>query len=233
MIAEKDLNSCPENVKRYLLKAGVVEKQRKTFAHIIHDGEFRMKPKQKWFPITGEYLFNPEVPDFVWTAKIKVFPLINISVTDQYKDGVGRSVVKLASIFPVANQSGREISESSLGRLLVEFILMPTALVPSKQLHWQSVDANHALVVLQHNGYDVEAIFEFGHDGLPVKTIINRFGNFHGTMKKDSFICDLLDYKLHGGLLIPTDIRGAWNFPEGPFYWFHFKIKTVNYKPTA
>lgn len=51
MIIESDLNNCPEPVRRYLTKAGVIDSKRKTYAQIFHDGEFRMKPNQRWFPI--------------------------------------------------------------------------------------------------------------------------------------------------------------------------------------
>lgn len=124
----------------------------------------------------------------------------------------------------MANQTGPEITESSLGRLLVEFMMMPTALVPSDRLHWEYIDSNHSRVVLKHNNFKVEAVFKFDESGLPTKSTINRFGTFLGKIKKESFECDFLDYKFHQDLLIPTDIRGAWDLAAGPFYWFHFKF---------
>ena len=229
MIQQSDLEVCPELVRRYLTKAGVVGVQRKTFTQINHDGEFRMKPKQRWFPIKGEYHFKPEGRSFDWNASIKIFPLLFISVKDEYADGVGRSLVKFESIFTIADQTGAQTSESSLGRLLVELILIPTALVPSENLHWESIDSTHARVVLRNCGFEADAILEFNSDGMPIKTSIDRFGNFDGEVKKNSFVCELSNFKKFEDLIIPTDIIGSWNLSNELFSWLHFKIKTVHY----
>ena len=230
MILSSDLNNCPDRVARYLKKAGVLGQEKRKFAHIFHEGEFRMKPDQKWFGIRGNYDFNLLAPNFKWRARIKMFPLVFISVLDAYNNGVGRSVVKLQSIFPLANKSSKEVSESSLGRLLIEFILIPTALVPSEQLHWESLGPDRARVTFSDHEFQVSAIFEFGLDDLPIKTSIDRFGEFDGQVLKKPFICDLSDFKMFEGLLIPTDIRGCWDLTTEYFYWLHFKIKTVHYQ---
>lgn len=229
LITKRDLKDCPEPVFNYLVKAGVLGKSRKLQAHITHDGQFRLKPNQSWFPIKGEYLFKPEAPSFEWKAKIKVFPLVFISVKDEYNNGVGRSHVKLQSLFTIVDQAGDKTSESSLGRLLVELVLIPTALVPSKQLYWEAIDSNHALVVLKSSHYLVEAVFEFNSEGLPVKTSIDRFGNFDGKVKKNTFVCELSNFKLFEDLLIPTDIIGSWNLEWEMFSWLNFKIKSVHF----
>ena len=230
MIEDHDLDSCPEPVANYLRKVGVLGKSRKTFAHIFHGGEFRLKPKQKWFPITGEYKFHPELPSFDWKASIKIFPLLFITVRDQYKDGVGRSLVKFESLYPLADQTGPETTESSLGRLLVELVLIPTALVPSERIRWEVIDAQRARIVLKSRNFEVSAIFEFDDSGLPIKTSIDRFGIFDGQIKKKSFVCDLSQFQSFEGLLIPSEIYGSWDFKTEQFCWLHFKITSVHYE---
>lgn len=232
MITRNDLNSCPDPVIQYLTKAGVIGKYRKTFAHITHSGEFRLKPKQRWFSIKGDYQFHPEAPSFEWEAKIKIFPFIFISVKDEYKNGFGRSHVKFESLVTIGDQTGAETSESSLGRLLVEFVLMPTALVPSEHLYWESIDSKHARVVLKDSNFEVSAIFEFNDQGLPIRTSIDRFGNFEGKVKKNSFVCNLSNFKLFEGIQVPTDIVGSWDFASEPFSWLHFKIDSVHFEQT-
>lgn len=230
MITIDDLNSCPEPVRRYLTKSGVVGKHRKTFAHITHTGEFRMKAKQKWFPIKGDYKFQPEARIFTWKAAIKLFPFVFISVKDEYKKGIGRSLVKFESLFTMAHQTGPEASESSLGRLLVEFVLIPTALVPSQTIRWEAMDSNQARVILNDHKFQVSAVFEFDDQGQLVKTSIERFGNFDGKMKKNLFVCELSNFKLFEDLLIPTDITGSWAFTKETFHWLHFKISSAHFE---
>ncbi len=228
-IEPSDLDACPDNVKNYLKRVGVVGQQRKVTAHILHAGEFRMKPKQKWFSIQGNYKFNLEEPSFTWHAVIKLFPLIFVSVKDEYNNGIGRSLVKLLSLFTIGDQTGKEINESSLGRLLIEFIMIPTALVPSERLKWHAVSTHQARVTLRNNGIEVSAVFEFGPDGLPLNTRIDRYGNFEGRMTKKPFVCIFSKYKTMGGLLIPSDIIGGWDLGNEIFNWFHFVIKTVRF----
>lgn len=230
MIQEQDLQTCPEVVIRYLKKSGVVGQTRRNLAHIIHAGEFRLKPTQRWLSIKGEYKFNPEAAEFVWDASIKFFPLINISVRDEYRNGIGRSLVRLKPLFTIADQTGPEINESSLGRLLIEMVLIPTALVPNENLSWEPVDATHARVVFTNHGLRVAADFEFSKDDLPVKTSIQRFGNFDGIMKKNLFVCEMSQFEMFEGLLIPTNIKGGWDFLTETFYWFRFLITKVHYE---
>ena len=69
---------------------------------------------------------------------------------------------------------------------------------------------NRARVTLTDREFQVSAVFEFGSDGLPIRTRIDRYGKFEG-------------------LLIPTDIRGCWDLAGENVYWFHFKIKSAAY----
>ena len=229
MITASDLSSCPAPVIRYLKLAGVLGLDRKLKAHIVHGGDFRMKPKQRWFPIRGDYHFAPEVPSFEWKASISLFPLVFISVIDRYLNGVGKSLVKLESIFTIGESVGPEVNESSLGRLLTEFVLMPTALVPSAQLRWEPIGAESSRALLTSCGLQVSAAFSFGQDGLPEKVTIERFGVFDGEFIKRPFIVRTSQFKKFDGLLLPTDIAGSWDMGSEEFSWLHFKITSAEF----
>ena len=229
MIDVKDLKNCPDPVARYLRKAGVLSIERKAFAHILHGGEFRLKPKQRWFPIKGEYHFRPEARTFDWQARITFFPLVFVTVRDEYEAGIGRSLVKLEGILPIGDQTGAAVNESSLCRLLVELIMMPTALVPGTNLYWEAIDAQHARVVLSDSGFKVAAVVEFNDQDLPVKTSIDRLGEFDGEMKKVSFVCELSNYNRFDGLLIPCTVNGYWDLPEEKFYWLCFQVTKAEF----
>ena len=221
---------CPENVVRYLQTAGAVGRQQILSAHIVHDGEFRLKPKQRWFPIKGEYRFSPLEPSFTWKATIKIVPLIFISVVDEYENGIGRNHVRLESLFTIGDNAGPEVDESSLGRLLSEFVLMPTTLVPCERLRWEQIDSKSSRAVLVSQNMQAIAIFDFDEDGLPWKVTVDRFGTFDGKIEKRPFVIRLSKYQLFEGFLIPTDIVGSWLMSDAEFTWLHFVIKSAAFK---
>ena len=63
---------------------------------------------------------------------------------DDYINGKGYFQIKLLSLFTVADTKGKELDESELIRWLGEAPLFPTALLPSKYLHWEQIDSNSA-----------------------------------------------------------------------------------------
>ena len=60
--------------------------------------------------------------------------------------------VMLASSFPLADVSGREMDEAALQRLLAEMVWFPTALLDVRYVRWTPVDDTRAQASLRVRG---------------------------------------------------------------------------------
>ena len=59
---------------------------------------------------------------------------------------------KLFSAITLVNFGGREIDQSALVRYLTEAVYFPTALLPSRTLRWEELDADSARATLVSPG---------------------------------------------------------------------------------
>lgn len=65
-------------------------------------------------PVTALQWLVSRKPSFLWKARIEAAPLIHISGCDKYYDGHGHMLIKLMSIFKIADSSGKEIDQGTL-----------------------------------------------------------------------------------------------------------------------
>lgn len=80
--------------------------------------------------------------------------------------GSGSGHVSLVSAIPLASDSGSmELNSGALHRYLAESVWYPTALLPSKALHWSHTDGNRALATLSDAGQTVSLEFRFNEAG--------------------------------------------------------------------
>lgn len=124
-ITEEHLLDLPEPVHRYLLSVGIVGKRNIRTVRLKQKGFLRRG--QRWLPFTAEQCFGTTPRGFVWQARVKVLPLLSISVTDMFADGHGTLQAKLLSLVKVAEAIGSEADQGELLRYLGEIAWFPTA----------------------------------------------------------------------------------------------------------
>ena len=228
-ITENDLAIVPKPARRYLISAGVIGKLRSSIAHIKHVGRFRTNPNQKWMTLTAEYHLSTNRPSLTWLAKIRVLPLLSISVVDTYIQGKGRFVAKVASLFKISDGKGAEIDESSLGRLLAESVMIPTLLVPNQYVHWEAINSSSARAIIKDENLEASAEFHFGKDGFPTSVLLQRYkADKHGAHKYP-FRGIMRCFKEFDGMKIPTEMEAVWILPTGEFNFANFLIKEAHY----
>ena len=76
---------------------------------------------------------------FVWKARASKGPLV-MTAADYYLDEEGRMRIALYGLVPVVNATGPDLSRSALGRLLVEGLALPSALLPGPNVAIEPVD---------------------------------------------------------------------------------------------
>ena len=161
------LDSLPAPVARYLRHV-LREGQRPIVtARVRQVGEIRTDiSSDRWFPFEASQLIVPAAHGFVWSARVRMAPLLHVRVHDAYVAGQGSGRVSLLSAVRMAGASGQpEINAASLHRFLAESPWYPTALLPSPALEWSPIGDTRALATLTDAGTTVSLEFHFNEAG--------------------------------------------------------------------
>ena len=214
----KQIEGLPEPVQKYFKYSLTNDQHIISYVRLIHGGKF--KPKDSWVKIRGEEYFTVEKPGFVWLGRTSMF-----SASDSYIDGVGNLQVKLLSIIKLVDEKGDKLNQGELLRWLGEAPLFPTALLPSENLRWESIDDESARVIFTNNNLTVEGIFFFNEKGQIIKFTAKRY--------KDAELEDWTgyydNYRKINNLRIPFKMKVEWNLASGNLEYVDFDIETIEF----
>lgn len=183
-------------------------------------GRLRTNPHgSRWLRFDAHHTAFPRRTEFIWDARVRMFPGIHVSVRDSYIFGKGAGESKLLSLWTIERRAGDEAMNSgSLHRYLAEAVWYPTALLPSEYLEWSSIDDGRALATLSHAGTTVSLEFWFGeNDEVTGIFSPGRWGLFDGGYKQVPWEGHFRDYTEVCGIRIPAYgevgwyVSGQWN----------------------
>ncbi len=214
-------STLPPPVARYFAYALAADRRPVRTAHVRWMGEFRMRPDAAWVPFTATQDFSVNPPGFVWDARIRMLPFMNVRVRDCYRAGAASMLGRLAGVIPVVDQAGTpELAQSALGRWLGEAAWFPTALLPRPGVQWEAIDDSTARVTLTDGSTTVSAEFRFAADGRALRMTSMRYRDVDGTPVLTPFEGVYGDYVPVNGVMIPSSAEVAWLTPEGRYaYW--------------
>ena len=101
-------------------------------------GALRLVPGGRFLSMRAEQIVAPG-RGFVWKATVGPW-YFRVVGHDAYAGGEGRMRWKLWSVLPVARAGGPDVARSAAGRLAIESIFVPSALLPSAGVSWEPVD---------------------------------------------------------------------------------------------
>lgn len=223
----------PPPVQRYLriaLKNGQPIIKSAKFSHA---GAFNMSAAdQAWKPFTSNQTVVVNRPGFVWDARVKMFPLVNVNVHDAYIAGEGSLRASILGMFDVANMKGSEVmAQSELLRFLAETPLYPTSLLARKGMNWKAIDDHAAQITLTDLAIQVTMTFRFNDDGLIDTVWAAARGRISGK------IVDYMpwqgrfwNYAECGGIMVPLEAEVEWLTPEGPKPYYRGKLTAISFE---
>ena len=232
IVSFNDLENLPAPVARYFrfaLKDGQPIKHR---AEIKHTGEFNMA--EKWIPFESTEHFSSDPPAFLWDADMEMNPLMNVRVRDGYSHGRGKMQGKILGLLSVVNANGGDpkLASGALQRYLAESAWQPSALLPSKNLKWESIDENRALATLTDSGVTVSLEFTFNEKGEIVGAFSPaRFREINGEYKPFPWAGRFWNYQERGGMMIPIEGEVEWQMPERKLPYWRGRVAEVIYEP--
>ncbi len=219
MSADSQAELLLERVRRFALPEPRAQCRRFL---LRQSGEIRMAPDKPWLEFKAEQWFDAAGLDFRWTARARVARIIPVTVNDAFERGRGLLSVRIAGLIPMARMQGRETDRGEAMRALAELPWRPSGFSASApNLAW-SAPAPETLRANFDNGrtrchvdFDLDAEGRVLGAGAPDRARSVGKG-FVPTPWRGVFS----DYKLFGGVRIPTRAEVSWLVPEQPFAYF-------------
>jgi hypothetical protein len=223
------LDSLPEPVRRYLRFAIVDGAPPTRTVRLEHGGSFRTKPEQRWLPIRGVEYFTAATPGFVWSASISPAPLAWIDARDRLHDRRGNMLVKLESLFTIADTCGPEIDQGASLRWLAEAVWFPYAFV-GDAIRWELVRGEAARATLVQEGAPVAATVEFDAEGRMVVIRGERYRDVGGgKLVLTPWLGRCSRYRAFGRFRAPAHVEVAWVLDGVEFAYARFDVTAIEY----
>ena len=233
IVTKEDVERLPKNVQKWLEYSGVIGKERITAVRLKQKAQMRLAKEKAWMPVQAEQYFTSQEPGFIWKANIKAAPFVHISGRDKYENGKGNMLIKVLSLFTVANSKGKEIDQGTLLRYLAETIWFPSAAL-NEYLTWEEIDEQNAKATMTYGDITASGVFTFNSKGEVVNFEAERYGEFDGDIRLETWSIPVRDYKQFEGIKIPTKGNVTWKLDTGDFNWFNFEVTEIEYnKPLS
>ncbi len=221
------LDAVPEPVRRYLRTAGSTEDPGPRAATLHQTGGIRTAPDKPWMPFRSEQTYSFDPPGFTWFARARVAPGVEIVARDRFVDERGHMLIRLGGFITVADAVGPEIDQGAALRFWGEVLFFPeVALHP--RLRWEPMDDTHVrLHVL--GAMPLEAVVEFGEDGLPAAFHADRYRDVGGGRSVlTPWTGHCTDWRVIDGRRFPTRWSSVWHLQEGDFEAVRMTVERVD-----
>lgn len=228
IVTQEDISELPPSVIKWLEYVGIVGKEKIVSVYVKQKAEMRLEKDKPWMPVEAEQYFTSDEPGFIWKANIKAAPLFHISGRDKYENGKGNMLIRILSLFTVADSKGVEIDQGTLLRFLAETMWFPTAAL-NEYLTWEEIDQYNAKATMTYGDVTASGIFTFNDEGQVVNFEAERYGEFNGEMRLETWSIPVQEYKEFEGIKIPTKGSVTWKIDTGDFNWFNFELTEVKY----
>jgi hypothetical protein len=209
----------PDLLRRHVersLPDGPVPRQ----VRIMQEGHMWQKPGGRAMRFTARQFFAVDRVAFSWQARFPVVGPVAIKVVDEYAAADGRLEVRLLGL-PVQRQHGPETVVGEALRYLAELPWVPYALAHNRELEWRELDERSVEVAAHVGAARLVVTVEFDAAGDVVRTSSRMRPRKSGkTWVRTPWGGDFGEYRVLGGLRVPTAGEAYWDLPEGRYvYW--------------
>lgn len=227
-VSEEMLAPLPVPVRRYLAYSGVIGKPIPNTVRLTQRGRIRSAADASWMNLEATQHYSTEPPAFVWKAS---FPTRNLPIVlgrDEYLDGAGSILMKMLSLFAVADESGERMNEASLMRYLNEMMWFPAAFL-GDNVTWAPIDDTSTTVTIRDRGMSATATVFIDAEGRLVNFRAERFNTATRTM--ETWETPMAAYAEYAGLRLPSKGSAVWKLAGGDFTYIELEIVEVVYDP--
>lgn len=227
-----DLTGMPDPVKNYLIRSGFVGKRRIHSFKAISRGVIRKNEASSWIKLSIEqYNFiEPLTRLFYMRGFMKGLPVAGYHC---FKDGHAAMDVRLASLFKVQYQDGKEMDIAETVTFFNDLCVFAPGALPFKTIQWEVVDSSTVRAAFTDNGITIRAVLRFNdHNELVDFESEDRYYHQEDqTMIKIKWTTPLRAYKTYHGIRLASKAEAVWHFPQAPLVSARFDLEDMIYNP--
>jgi hypothetical protein len=228
-VDEADLAHLPAPVQRWLRASGVVGTAIPAVVRVTQRGEFRLGAGKPWLPFRATEYYTTNPPGFLWDASMQMYPLVQITGRDRYRQGTGDIEMRIASLIPVAGKSGGNLNSGALLRYLNETMWFPAALL-LPNVTWEDIDDTHARATLTDAGRAVSAVFQFDRQDRLANMTADRWNDAEQAVLPWS--TPINGWRTFAGITIASTGTGVWNTGPDAYEYIRLHLTSVEYDPS-
>jgi len=230
ILTDDMVDTLPPVVQKWLQRSRVIGKEIIQTVYLEQTGEMLKTQDGRWMPFKARQWFTTEKPGFIWIADVKAAPGIHLKGRDKYQDGQGHMLIKLLSLFTIANTTGSETDQGAMLRYLAETIWFPSAAV-NDYIHWEQIDAVTAEATMIFSGLTVSGIFKFDKKYDLISFEARRYYDREegATLENWLIQTDQDGYREFDGIRIPASGSVTWKLKEGDYRWLKLEIGDIHY----
>ncbi|WP_165267468.1 DUF6544 family protein [Fodinibius halophilus] len=223
----KKIDDLPPVVQKWLNQSDINNQEA---VKLNQKGRLKTTPEGSWMLVEADQYVNVDSPEFLWIADVQMASYIHLAGRDKYKDGKGHMLIKLLSLFPVANAKGAKIDQATLVRYLAEIVWYPRA-ATKEYIEWEQIEERKARATIENEGIITSGIFEFNKEGMPVQFEAERYYSRKEGATLETWLIDIepSSYRVFDGMKIPTKASVTWQLDDGEFTWYLLEITDATY----
>lgn len=227
VVTEEMLADLPGPVRRYLRCTGVVGKPVPGSVRLRQKGRMRAGPGQPWLLLDAEEHYSVQPPGFVWAGTARLGPLAVARARDMYAGGTGRMLVKIASLWPVADVSGEQADQAAMMRYLSEMIWFPAAFL-ADSISFEAVDDCSARVIFTDHGRTATGTLVFDRQGRVTDFVAQRYRAADAS-SPETWSTPVTGYGEFEGLLLPARGKAIYKLPGGDLEYIDVAVTDLHY----
>ncbi|QYJ67940.1 DUF6920 family protein [Flavobacterium litorale] len=229
IVTKQMIQNLPTIVQKWLVSSGTVGKEIIYNIYLEQDLQMLMKPEQKdWNNGKAKQYFTTKSPAFNWSVNLKVNSLLNIVGRDKFENGKGEMIIKLFSLFSMANTKNNEkINQAALQRYLAEIVWFPSFAL-SPYITWETIDEKSTKATMKYKETKGSGIFCFDENGTFKKFIAMRYKDVNDT-KATEWKVTATKTEERNGIKIPVELTAEWKLKNSSWTWLKVKITDIKY----
>ncbi len=233
-ITAENTSALPPSIKKWLERSNLIGKEISKTVYLTQRGSLRTQPDGAWMPVSARQWLVSDKPGFLWKARIEAAPLVHISGCDRYLDGHGRMLIKLMSLFKIADSAGKEIDQGTLLRYMGESVWTPAALM-SGYIKFEQLDASSVKAVMNYGGTEASGVYRFNQDGDFLSFEAKRYyERKEGATLEDWLVtAEPGGYKEFSGIRVAAKLAVTWKLKSGDFTWYRLEIDGMDFSREA
>ncbi|HEV7203224.1 MAG TPA: DUF6544 family protein [Jatrophihabitans sp.] len=231
-VVDRDLAHLPLPVQRYLRRVGVVGAAHVHTMDARLRGQIRADAAKPWMPFTARQVNTfTAAPSrfFLLDATMAGVP---VDVLHEYTGHAARMRGRLASVVPLFDARGRELTRSETVTLFNDMCVLAPATLVDAAVSWHTLDDRHVRATWSTGGEAITAELVFDADGDLVDFASDdrmRASADGRTFTRLPWSTPLSRFRGIRGLRLPTYGEARWRTPDGDLVYLEIEIVDVRY----